>query len=389
MSAGLSRGIAGLAATTSLWRAIVGLSGGGGLGGDAGYTITIPGAVITDGGPGIFDETTGTSGTIATATTDLPDLGSGFQWGIFAGSDARIGVVSTATGQGNTMAITTSSAIYDGDSADFTITVTNGTLTIGFPFTATGTVSGYSAEATALFARFTSDPGTTRKGHIDTLITALKTAGTWAKLDALYVLAAHDSQAACRNWITNSYNLTPNNSPTFTTDRGYTGNGSNATLSTGFIPSSASSPKYVQNSGTLGAWVLTTITGLNEYIIGSSTSNVAGFNPRSSVANTLRGILNRTTAIENFSTNTTSAGLSILTRTASNATTYYQNTTSKATSANASTGVPAVEIILLGYNSTTSNHQIAVGFIGSGFNSTEVTDTYNALNTYLTAVGAV
>lgn len=149
MSAGLSRGIAGLAATTSLWRAIVGLSGGGGLGGggDAGYTITIPGAVITGGGPGVFNETTGTSGTIATASTDLPDLGSGFQWGIFAGSDARIGVVSTATGQGNTMGITTSSAIYNGNTANFTVTVTNGVLTLGFLFTATGTVSWALASA--------------------------------------------------------------------------------------------------------------------------------------------------------------------------------------------------------------------------------------------------
>lgn len=346
----------------------------------AGYLISIPGAV---GEPGVFDETTGTSGVIGTATTNLPDIGAGLTWSIVAGGDADISINSS------TGAVSSARAIYSGDSAVFTVQVTNGTLTIGFPFTATGTVAAYSAEATALFTRFTSDPGTTRKGHIDTLITALKSAGVWAKLDALYILAAHDSQAACRNWIADSYNLTPNNSPTFTTDRGYTGNGSNMTLSTGFIPSSASSPKYVQNSGTLGAWALTTITGLNEYIIGSSTSNVAGFNPRSSVANTLRGILNRTTALENFSTNTTSAGLSILTRTSNNATTYYQNITSKSTSSNASTGVPAVEIILLGFNSTASNHQIAVGFIGSGFNSTEVTDTYNALNTFLTAIGAI
>ena len=42
-----------------------------------GYAITIPGAVITGGGPGVFNETTGASGVIATATTDLPDLGAG------------------------------------------------------------------------------------------------------------------------------------------------------------------------------------------------------------------------------------------------------------------------------------------------------------------------
>jgi len=217
----------------------------------------------------------------------------------------------------------------------------------------------------------------------------LKTAGVWAKMDALYILAAHDSQAACRNWIANSYNLTPNNSPTFTTDRGYTGNGSNATLSTGFIPSSASSPKYVQNSATLGAWTLSNLTALNEYVIGSSTSVVAGFNPRSSSANAPRGVVNYSVSLSNWNSNTTSVGLGTITRTAGNLTTYYQGTTAKGTSAQAPNGVPAVEIILLGCNSTASNHQIAVGFIGSGFTSTEVTDTYNALNTYLTAVGAV
>ena len=115
--------------------------------GSVGYTITIPGAVSTGGGPGVFNETTGTSGTIATATTDLPDLGSGFQWGIYAGSDARIGVVSTAAGQGNTMGITTSSAIYNGNTANFTVTVTNGVKTLGFPFTVTGTVSWALASA--------------------------------------------------------------------------------------------------------------------------------------------------------------------------------------------------------------------------------------------------
>lgn len=114
------------------------------------YTISIPGAV---GEPGAFNDTTGVSGTFITATTDLPDLGSGFQWGIEAiSSDARIGVVSTASGQGNTMGITTSAAIYSGDSAAFTVTVTNGVLMLGFPFIANGTVSSQWYESDAIFA---------------------------------------------------------------------------------------------------------------------------------------------------------------------------------------------------------------------------------------------
>ena len=113
-----------------------------------GYAITIPGAVITGGGPGVFNETTGASGVIATATTDLPDLGAGFKWGVVAGSDADISVASTATGQASTMDVSSARAIYSGDSANFTLRVENGTVgvdagaqAIEFPFTATGTVA--------------------------------------------------------------------------------------------------------------------------------------------------------------------------------------------------------------------------------------------------------
>lgn len=109
----------------------MGFMGSGGSLGESGYTITIPGAVITGGGPGVFNETTGASGVIATATTDLP---GSLTWSILGGGDARISI-NPSTG-----AVSTSSAIYTGDTAVFTVQVTNGTLTIGFPFIATGTV---------------------------------------------------------------------------------------------------------------------------------------------------------------------------------------------------------------------------------------------------------
>ena len=59
----------------------------------------------------------------------------------------------------------------------------------------------YEAEATALFARFSTDPGTTRKDAINTCIASLKTAGVWSKLDCLYVFAAHNETDAKLNWI--------------------------------------------------------------------------------------------------------------------------------------------------------------------------------------------
>lgn len=379
MATGLYSGASGLAIASGLYRGSTGLYGGysgliRGVGPDNLYWILLNGVYV-----GAFDETTGAIGEIGTATTNLTGT---ITWAIEAGGDADISI-DPSTG-----VVSSARAIYDGDSADFTVTASNGTLTIGFPFTATGTVSAYSAEATALFARMSSQPDATRKGLIDTLIGSLKTAGVWTKLDALYILAAHTSQAALLNWVSTSYNLTANNSPTFTTDRGYTGNGSNATLSTGFIPSSAPSPKWTQNSATLGAWVRTNITGLNEYVIGSGTSNAAGVNPRSSVANTLRGQINNTTLF-NWGTITSSVGLSILTRTSSVLVGCYKNGASQGTQGTTSNTNPSVEIILLGFNNSTgSNHEIAVGFIGSSFTGTNVTDVYNALNTYLVAVGA-
>lgn len=140
---GLWLGTSGLALSTGLYSGTPGLALGTGLyvDGVVGYTITIPGAVITGDGPGVFDETTGLAGTIATASTDLPDLGSGFTWSVVAGSDARIGVVSADPGQGSTMGVTASSGIYSGDSADFILRVTNGTIAIEFPFTAVGTAA--------------------------------------------------------------------------------------------------------------------------------------------------------------------------------------------------------------------------------------------------------
>lgn len=353
----------------------LGLGLGFGRNGGSGFWILLGGAY-----GGSFNETTGTAGVIGTATTNLSGT---LTWSIVAGGDADISINSS------TGAVSSARAIYSGDSAAFTVQVTNGTLTIGFPFTATGTVSAYESEASALFARFTSDPGSTRKGHINTLIAALKSASVWTKLDALYILAAHDSQAACRNWIADSYNLTATNSPTFTTDRGYTGNGSNAYLETGFNPATASSPKYVQDSASIGVWCIDNTTDANGYAIGLRGASTASLNPRSTSANTLRGTINKVTNIFNFGSNTTADGLSVLCRTSSTAMAAFRNGATNGTvTGQASTAVSSVPMAILMANAAYSSHQVAVGLIGQDLSATDNTNLYNALNTYLVAVGA-
>lgn len=56
------------------------------------------------------------------------------------------------------------------------------------------------SDANALFAAMTVQPNTLRKKIILSTIHSLKLAGIWNKLDALWIPAAHDRQAARLNW---------------------------------------------------------------------------------------------------------------------------------------------------------------------------------------------
>ena len=56
----------------------------------------------------------------------------------------------------------------------------------------------------------------------------------------LKVQAAHSSQAALLNWVSTSYPSSTVNSPTFTTDRGYAGDGVSSYVASGYVPSADS-----------------------------------------------------------------------------------------------------------------------------------------------------
>lgn len=139
MSAGLYRGVSGFALGVGLYRGAQGFSGDF----NVGYYILLGGVYV-----GSFNETTGLAGVIGNAVTSLPNLGAGFTWSIKAGSDARISVASGASGQPSNMNISTSSAIFSGDSAAFIVRVANGVVgtdpgaqAIEISFTAVGTVA--------------------------------------------------------------------------------------------------------------------------------------------------------------------------------------------------------------------------------------------------------
>jgi hypothetical protein len=241
-----------------------------------------------------------------------------------------------------------------------------------------------NSEAGALVARFTVQPTNARKALIDNLVGSLKTAGVWTKLDALHVLAAHDAQAARQNWVADAYNLTAVAAPTFTTDRGYQGDGSSSYLDTGFNPTTAVTPQFVQNSGHLSVW--------------SRTSGAAA---PVDMGNGNSIILTRQTTTDNFArrVNASSSdgtvvadgsGHFLVSRPNSTSSTGYRNAATQGSGSVASAAPDNAAFRVLGRSTTVSfsSRQIAMSSIGASLTSGEVTGFYNALNTYMQAVGA-
>ena len=254
----------------------------------------------------------------------------------------------------------------------------------GFPFV--------NPEATAYVARMDPAPDDARKALIDTLFSSLKSAGVLSKLDALWLMAAHAAQAGRLNLVSASYELSAINGPSFTTDRGYQGDGSSSYLKTGLVLSTAA--KFTRNSASLGFWSLTN-SATDTFTMGARVNfdNKQNIIAPRSIAGNLEGRVNVGASPGGAATGN-SLGLSSASRTAPTTTNIYKNGVSASTYTNASVAPPALELYLLGGNGNGSlnlptQHRGAVAFAGSGLDGTEMLDLYNALNTYLTAIGAV
>ena len=112
-------------------------------------------------------------------------------------------------------------------------------------------------------------PSASQQTLQNTLVTDLKTAGIWDKLDLFYCFATDgDSDYATLNWKTPaSFQTTKVNSPTFTTNQGYQGDGSSSYLNTNFNPTTHSTASS-QNSIGAGGYHFQKPTSTYDNIIG-------------------------------------------------------------------------------------------------------------------------
>ncbi|QIG73157.1 hypothetical protein EVC00_051 [Rhizobium phage RHph_N37] len=146
---------------------------------------------------------------------------------------------------------------------DITCTVT-ATSSGGSASATSVAVQVYEAEASVLFAKMTTSPASTlRKKLMNGLIVDLKAQGIFARLEAMWIPAAHSAEAAALDWKgNNARNLIGVGSPAFITNWGFTYSGLNYHR-TGVLP--ASSPNLTQNSAHIGGMTGETIVATRAF----------------------------------------------------------------------------------------------------------------------------
>jgi hypothetical protein len=209
------------------------------------------------------------------------------------------------------------------------------------------------------------------------LVVDLKDGGIWSKLDTFGVFATDgDSDFALIDWIRLS-DYTAFNSPTFTTNQGFQGNGTSAYINTNYNAQSDGT-NYTVNNASTGFWS-ELMTHDSRYIYSGGSSNFRDISqtlfrqPMNDGDNT-----NRTSPLGEFKYGHSDRSSSTVKNFYENATPlgpYTQNTTAE-----------AVNFLLLGLGSSYSSSKISLFYCGASFSAGEVTSFYNAFNNYITSL---
>jgi len=250
--------------------------------------------------------------------------------------------------------------------------------------------SPYTPEANAYFAAMTVQPDAARKGLLNTLIASLVSGGVWAKLDWLTIHAAHDEQAGRVNMVTPAQVALVGVAPTFTTDRGYTGNGTTQYLNTNWNSSTAGG-HFTQNDCHMGVWLGTDVSSGTQFDVGHSTAAICGRNAGNAP------IQAQSTTNTNVGGTVTSVGHQQWSRTGATAGATYKNGVAGTTIVTTSAALRNAVFLICANNSSSTGTVTPVNYStrrnqavhwGSALTAGESLALYNALATYMAAIGA-
>ncbi len=240
--------------------------------------------------------------------------------------------------------------------------------------------SPFPTEYKAIYDQYTTKPNSLEANAWSAFVKTLVDSGDWNELDLLLIFASHinnDSEALI-DWINpEGDKASLINSPTFTKNEGFTGNGSNAYINTNYNPS-VDGVKYSQNSASLGIYCRTNVQE-SIFDFGLSASSKTYGQLRNASGN----YLFRINDSSNLSgVNSDSRGMYILKRTGATAREAYKNKVSLGSDSASSSGVANLDFYVLSLNNNGSptgysTKQIAMFFAGSAnINVDTITDAF-------------
>jgi hypothetical protein len=221
-----------------------------------------------------------------------------------------------------------------------------------------------------------------RRSLINDLIVGAKSDGWFQKLDRTWIYSGENQPSALTDIIATAL-ATNIGATTFTIDRGFTGNTTSMYIDSNFNPSTASSPKYIQDSACMFVWNNTSGIDANALCGYITTSFVLKLYPEYTSGNCSWSI-NGSGGGFAFDGRT---GLYLMSRTSSSFASIDVNGVQMQTDAGGSFGPQNEDFTSLRGEATISARQCCAFGFGAGLTPTDRTNINARLRTYMTAVG--
>lgn len=366
-------------ATSSNWSNVAGAPAGGVLG-----EVSPPAPVIT--GPSdptsSYDRRPPVSGNGAAVGATIKLYANAVQVGTTTAAGDGTWTVTPSTDLGLGANSMTATQTVGGNES-----VASGSVTI--------TVNAIDTDAWAYIAAMTVRPSHARQTLIKTLVESLKSAGLWAKLDCLYLLAAHHEQASRLNARSpGNFALvaTTANSiaPSFTADRGWRGGGAGTTAGgylAGGFNATVGSNQLQQNSAHLAVWVQQASAGAVQGTYrdaGGGQALIACRNPTA-----VLWCMSNAAGADVPAQGGDGTGFYAWSRQSAASYHAYQDVNDLGTISRASAAPVSGAFHVLRGGSGYSDARLAAAGWGAGLSGAEITALRNVLHDYLAGVGAV
>jgi hypothetical protein len=211
------------------------------------------------------------------------------------------------------------------------------------------------------------------------LVVDLKDAGVWSKLDTFANFATDgDSDFALIDWVRLT-DYTAVNSPTFTTNQGFAGDGTSSYINTNFNPETSGVNYQLNNASRF--YYVNIIEGGSRDLEGIALNATN----RTQVGNTTAQRINQSTSTLNNAAEMGLNGFNIINRTSSTNVEIFTGTTQSSRIATSTVVASNTQFILRAGSSAYNTSQFQFYGMGASLVA-ENTDFDNALNTYMTSL---